>query len=79
MAATRYRLILDGELSPRYSKVFEGMRMEAGGGVTAVVGTIEDQAELHGLLDRIGSLGIKLISLEPESDRETTALPGTER
>ena len=79
MAATRYRLVLDGELSPRYSTVFEGMHMEADGGVTVVVGTIEDQAELHGLLDRVASLGIKLISIEPESDHETSALPGTKR
>ena len=79
MAATRYRLVLDGELSPRYATVFEGMHMESGGGVTVVVGTIEDQAELHGLLDRVASLGVKLISIEPESDHETSAVPAPKR
>ena len=79
MAATRYRLVLDGELSPRYATVFERMHMESGGGVTVVVGAIADQAELHGLLDRIASLGIKLISIEPESDHEKSALPGPKR
>jgi hypothetical protein len=79
VAATRYRVSLDGELSPRYSTAFEGMHMESGDGVTVVVGTIKDQAELHGLLDRIASLGIKLISIEPANDHETTALPGSKR
>ena len=79
MAATLYRLVLEGELSPRYSTVFEGMHMESDGGVTVVVGMIEDQAELYGLLDRVASLGIKLISIEPQSNDETSALPGPKR
>ena len=67
MAATRYRLVLDGELSPRYSTAFEGMHMKSESGLTVIVGTIEDQAHLHGLLDRIASLGIKLVSIAPRT------------
>ena len=79
MTATRYRLVLEGELGPRYSAAFEDMHMESDSGVTVLVGTIEVRAQLHGLLDKIASLGIKLISIEPESDNETSALPRSTR
>jgi len=66
MDGVRYRLVVDGELSARYSTVFEGMEVESKGGVTVIRGTITDQAQLHGVLDRIENLGIKLVSVAPE-------------
>ena len=76
MTATPYRLVLEGELGPRYAALFEGMQVTSVGGETVVVGTIEDQAQLHGLLDRIASLGIKIVSLAPASAEDTSALVG---
>jgi hypothetical protein len=76
VAATPYRLVLEGELGPRYSALFEGMHVKSENGETVVIGTIEDQAQLHGLLDRIASLGIKIVSLAPASAEETAALVG---
>jgi hypothetical protein len=76
VAATRYRLVLAGELSPRYATVFEGMQVTSESGETVVVGTIQDQAQLHGLLDRIASLGITIVSLAPANGEETSALVG---
>ena len=70
MTGVRYRLVVDGELSPRYSGAFEGMEVESRDGVTVISGTIEDQAHLHGILGRIEDLGIKLVSVAPEKDDE---------
>ena len=70
MGGVRYRLVVDGELSARYSRAFEGMEVESREGVTVIRGTIVDQAHLHGVLDRIEGLGIKLVSIAPEKSGE---------
>jgi hypothetical protein len=62
---TIYRIVVRGELSRRYLTAFEGMMLTAGGGETAITGPVVDQAQLHGLLDRIGDLGLELISVNP--------------
>ena len=41
---------------------FEGMTLATGDGQTAIVGPVTDQAHLHGPLNRIGDLGLELIS-----------------
>ena len=63
-----YRLVVEGELSSRYTSVFEGMRLECAQGRTAIVGTVTDQAHLHGLLQRIEGLGLTLVSVGPDDD-----------
>lgn len=42
--------------------------MECAERKTAIVGTITDQAHLHGLLEIIAGLGLTLVSVEPEDD-----------
>ena len=61
---TVYRIVVRGELSERYAGAFEGMEMEAEGGRTILTGEIVDEPHLHGILDRVGSLGLKLLSVE---------------
>ena len=68
MTAERYRFVVDGELSARYSKAFEGMEVESQEGVTVICGTVADRAHLRGVLDRIENLGIKLVSVAREDD-----------
>jgi hypothetical protein len=63
--ATVYRIVVRGELSARYMPAFEGMTMAAGEGQTAITGPVIDQAHLHGLLNRIGDLGLELVSINP--------------
>ena len=73
MAAVLYRVVVEGELGPRYSTVFEGMTMEHVGGQTAIVGMVTDQAHLQGLLERIARVGLQLVSVAPEPVDETLA------
>jgi hypothetical protein len=61
--ATTYRIVVRGELSQRYLPAFEGMALVPGDGQTAIVGPVIDQAHLHGLLVRVGDLGLDLLSV----------------
>jgi hypothetical protein len=70
MGTTRtvYRIVVRGELSERYALAFEGMEMEVKGGRTILRGEVIDGSHLHGILDRIGALGLKLVSVEDISE-----------
>ena len=65
MGATIYRIVVRGELSQGYLPAFEGMTLATGDGQTAIIGPVIDQAHLHGLLDRVGDLGLELVSVNP--------------
>ena len=65
MAPQYYRLVVKGELGPRYASAFEGMTVSPHDGVTDITGHITDPAHLQGLLDRIAGLGLTLHSLTP--------------
>ena len=76
---TVYRIVVRRELSDKYAVAFEGIVMEAKDGVTVLTGKIIDQPHLYGILERINSLGLELLSVEampdavligPESRRE---------
>jgi hypothetical protein len=41
------------------------MTLEPGAGQTALVGDIRDQSHLYSVLDRVRSLGLELVSVEP--------------
>ena len=69
MNPVRYRIVVAGQLGPRYAGAFEGMTVEPGDENTAIVGQITDQAHLHGLLERIASLGLRLVSVSGENNR----------
>ena len=62
--STVYRIVVRGELSERYAVAFEGMEMEVKSGQTILTGEIKDDPHLHGILDRIGALGLRLLSVE---------------
>jgi hypothetical protein len=61
---TVYRIVVRSELSERYAVAFEGMEMETKHGITVLTGDVIDQPHLHGILDRINGLGLKLLSVE---------------
>jgi hypothetical protein len=59
-----YQIVMRGELSERYASAFEGMEMETEPGRTILTGQVIDQTQLHGILDRIGGLGLELVSVQ---------------
>jgi hypothetical protein len=61
--STRYRIVVNGRLSESFASVFEGVTVEPLEGRTALEGEFADQAQLHGLLDRLRGLGIELVSI----------------
>ena len=65
MSPHRYRLVVKGELGPRYASAFDGMTIRAHDGETDITGPIIDQSHLQGLIERIANLGLILHSLTP--------------
>jgi hypothetical protein len=75
MGPKRYRIVVAGELSRRFTSAFDGMTMQCGGGHTTITGIVVDQSQLHGLLDRIGELGLELVSVNTIADEDPPADP----
>lgn len=63
MSPGRYRIVVAGELGPRYASAFEGMDVHATTGQTEITGPIVDPSHLQGLLERIAGLGLTLSSV----------------
>ena len=59
-----YRIVVRSELSERYAAAFEEMEMETKGGLTVLTGEVVDQVQLHGIIDRIGGMGLELVSVQ---------------
>ena len=80
MSPHRYRIVIKGELGPRYASAFDGMTLRAHDGETEISGPIIDQSHLHGLLDRIAGLGLTLHSLNAieAQDARAPAEPHTQ-
>ena len=74
-APGRYEIRLQGHLDARWAAWFDGLRLaHESDGTTVISGPVTDQAALHGLLKRVGDLGLPLISvtqIDPNSKKET--------
>ena len=76
MAPTGYCIRIGGHLAPDWSEWFEGMTITAeasddGPTITTLTGVVADEAALQGLLSRLYSLGLRLLSVkrvEPNLD-----------
>ena len=59
-----HQIRIQGQLDQRWSEWFEGFTLVVDSeGNTILTGPVIDQAALHGLLRRIGDLGVTLISV----------------
>jgi len=62
-------IIIQGHLDKQWKKSFEGMKISYEEGNTILAGNIKDEAHLHGILNLIRDLNIKLISVNPADDK----------
>jgi hypothetical protein len=64
-----YEIRVRGHLTPRWAGWFDGMTLiRRDDGTTAIRGPVADQSALHGLLRRIGDLGLPLVSVTTTTD-----------
>ena len=66
-----YTIRVKGHLDPRWSEWFQGLTVtQTESGETVLSGPVPDQAALHGVLNRIRDLGLRLLSVTslPEGD-----------
>jgi hypothetical protein len=63
-----YRIVVRGEFEARLGYLFVPMQAERGRGNTVLTGYVIDQAQLHGLIQRIEELGLELVSIEREGN-----------
>ena len=63
---TGYRIIVRGRLGERFASVFDGLAVEPKDGETVIAGDVLDQAQLHGILERIRDFGLELVRVEQE-------------
>jgi hypothetical protein len=75
MAAPCYRIVIKDELGPAYARAFDGMTIETGDGKTVIAGPITDQAQLQGILGRLSSLNLVLLSINVIGAEDTEAAP----
>ena len=67
----RYEIRLQGQLDDRWSDWFEGFSLTSErDGTSTLTGPVTDQAALHGLMRRVGNLGMTLISVNILGRRE---------
>jgi hypothetical protein len=76
----QYEIVVDGHLGARWAAWFDGFTItREPDGTTVLRGHVVDQAALHGLVQRLGDIGIPLISLTPvEAPTHEHAAPDTE-
>jgi hypothetical protein len=60
---SRYRVIVKGRLGEHLASAFDSLEIESRAGESSLTGTFQDQAALHGLLDRLRDLGIPIVSI----------------
>jgi hypothetical protein len=72
-AVPRYEIRVRGRVSEAALAAFEGMDADVATTETVLHGPVEDQTGLHGLLDRIQSLGLELVEVRrlPPGDSKT--------
>lgn len=63
-APAQYRIKVKGCLDQKWEDWFDGMTICHEGTYTTFMGEVSDQSALHGLLDRIRDLNLKLVYLE---------------
>jgi len=75
-APVSYHIRVLGHLDPHWSTWFTGLALtHQHDGTTSLHGVVTDQAELHGVLEKVRDLGATLLSVTPDdaANRSATA------
>ena len=62
----KVKIKVRGHLDKKWQDWFEGMEITYDKDATILSGTIKDESMLHGILNRIRDLNLKLISVNPD-------------
>jgi hypothetical protein len=73
--AAVYEIRVEGVLGPHWGASLGNLQIENDGRQTIISGLLTDQAALHGLLAKVGDLGLCLISVQ-RLDQAGTGKPG---
>ena len=64
----RAKILVKGHLDSKWKDWFEGMEISYEGDRTILSGWIIDESYLHGILNRIRDLNLKLVSVNTEGE-----------
>ncbi len=65
-----YEIKIKGHVDSQWQEWFDGLAITlTDDGNTILCGLITDQAALHGVLKKINNLGLRLISVNPKSEK----------
>jgi CarboxypepD_reg-like domain/TonB dependent receptor-like, beta-barrel len=63
-------IIVQGKLDKKWTEWFEGMNISYEADKTILLGYIKDESKMHGILNAIRDLNIKLVSVNPAKEKE---------
>jgi len=68
MTASRYEIRVRGRLGEKIAARFQGFDVEVEPAESVLRGPVQDQSALHGILERIESLGLELVEVRRVDD-----------
>jgi hypothetical protein len=66
----KIEIIVEGHLDKKWMDWFDGIVFSYEGTNTRFSGNIKDEAHLHGILNQIRDLNLKLISINPDESND---------
>jgi hypothetical protein len=64
------KIIIQGHLDKKWMDSFDGMNISYEGDNTILTGYLKDESHMHGILNIIRDLNIKLISVNPAEENK---------
>jgi hypothetical protein len=61
----KIKILIQGRLDKNWEDCFEGFEIDYAGNNTVLKGNVKDESHLHGILNMIRDLNLKLISINP--------------
>ena len=63
------KIEIQGHLDKKWKDWFQGMEISYEGNNTLLIGNIKDESSIHGILNLIRDLNLKLISVNPTDEK----------